>query len=294
MKDKRQQLVLSWKEIYRRASAVSQNLRGAVYGVPRGGIFAALLMTMSNDKLYLTEHPEDADLIIDDILDTGSTRHRYKEKFPEIPFGVLVDKPREGITSWVSFPWERMQEEDGPQDNIRRILQYIGEDPKREGLLETPDRVVKSYSELFVGYKQDPADVFKTFEDGACDEIVLLKNIEFSSSCEHHLLPFFGQAHVAYIPDGKVIGVSKLARLVDIFAKRLQIQERITIQVTTALDTHLRPKGSACVLTARHMCMTCRGVGKQHSEMVTSSLTGAFKQEVSARQELLTLIYGGK
>lgn len=178
---------------------------------------------------------------------------------------------------------------------IRSILTHIGEDPNREGLLETPDRVVKSYKELFVGYTYDDGKIqetLKVFEDGACDEMVVLRGIEFSSFCEHHMLPFIGVAHVGYVPNGFIVGISKLARLVDIYAKRLQVQERLTTQITTALDKHLMPKGSACVIEAKHQCMSCRGVGKQNSVMITSSLTGVFKEEGSTRSEFLSLVRG--
>ncbi len=178
-----------------------------------------------------------------------------------------------------------------PQDNIRRLIEFIGDDPNREGLRETPDRVIRSYKELFSGYKQDPASVFKCFEDGACDEMVVLSGIEFCSHCEHHMLPFLGHAHVAYIPNKRIIGVSKIARLVEIFARRLQVQERLTTQITEALDKHLQPLGSACMIEANHLCMSCRGVRKQ-AIMRTSSLTGAFKQDGVARAEFLALIKG--
>lgn len=173
---------------------------------------------------------------------------------------------------------------------IKTIISAIGEDTDREGLRDTPARVVKSYAELFSGYGKDPAHVMKTFEEGACDEMVVLTNIEFYSFCEHHMLPFYGKAHVAYVPDRRVIGISKLARLVDIFARRLQIQERIGDQVVEALVHHLQPIGAACILEARHFCMMARGVGKQNSVMTTSSLHGAFKDNASARQELFDII----
>lgn len=173
---------------------------------------------------------------------------------------------------------------------IEHIIKAIGDDPVREGLLETPRRVVASWGQLYSGYKQNPEDVFKVFADGACDEMVLLRNIEFFSTCEHHMLPFIGVAHIAYVPNGKVIGVSKLARLLDVFARRLQIQERIGLQVTGALDMHLQPKGAACILRARHLCMACRGVNKQNADMVTSSITGILKTSPAARAELLSLI----
>jgi GTP cyclohydrolase I len=179
---------------------------------------------------------------------------------------------------------------DSPCEVVRATLRYIGEDPTREGLIDTPSRVVRSWNELFSGYSKDPKSVFKTFEDGACDELVLLKGIEFYSQCEHHMLPFFGKANIAYIPNGKIIGISKLARLLEIYSRRLQVQERLTTQITKALDENLSPLGSACILQATHLCMCMRGVQKQNSVMVTSSLTGVFKEEASARSELLRLI----
>lgn len=173
---------------------------------------------------------------------------------------------------------------------IRTILTLIGEDPDREGLLETPDRVYRSYGELYAGYAQDPAKVFKTFKDGSCDEMVILKGVPFFSQCEHHILPFFGTASIAYIPDGKIIGLSKMARLLDIYAHRLQVQERLTTQITIALDKYLKPKGSACVLKATHLCMLMRGVRKHNSTMITSSLTGVFKTDQKSRTEFMGLI----
>jgi GTP cyclohydrolase I len=183
---------------------------------------------------------------------------------------------------------------------IRHIIHTIGDDPHRDGLADTPDRVIESWKELFRGYGQDPKDVFKVFDGGHYDQMVLCKDIEIYSTCEHHMLPFFGHAHVAYIPGPphalgrRVIGLSKLARLVDIFSRRLQMQERITNQVTAALMEHLQPLGAACVLECQHLCMCARGAGKQHSRMVTSSLTGVFKEKPEARLELLHLIGLGK
>jgi len=172
--------------------------------------------------------------------------------------------------------------------SLTNVISYIGEDPTRDGLLETPKRVLASYDELFSGYKQNPADHMKTFKDN-CDEMVVLKDVEFFSTCEHHMLPFFGVAHIAYIPKGNVIGISKLARILEVFSRRMQIQERICQQVTQCLNDYLDPRGSACILEAKHFCMTCRGVSKQSSTMLTSSLTGAFKLP-EVRQELLALI----
>jgi GTP cyclohydrolase I len=173
---------------------------------------------------------------------------------------------------------------------ITAMLNAIGEDPDREGLIDTPNRIIRSWAEIYSGYEKDPFEIFRTFTSDGYDQIVLLRDIELYSMCEHHMLPFFGKAHVAYIPDGKVLGISKLARLVDIYARRLQIQERIGDQVTGDLMKYLQPKGAACIIEATHMCMRMRGVGKQNSIMVTSSMQGAFRDQESTRQELLQLI----
>lgn len=180
------------------------------------------------------------------------------------------------------------------EDAIWTILHLIGEDPDREGLRKTPERVVRSWAEIFGGYKLDPASVFTTFEADGYSELVLLKGIEFYSTCEHHMLSFSGKAHIGYIADQRVIGISKLARLLDIYARRLQIQERIGQQVTSDLMEYLKPKGAACIIEAEHLCMRCRGVEKQNSIMVTSSLTGRFLEDSdagrAARAELMGLI----
>lgn len=176
---------------------------------------------------------------------------------------------------------------------VRGLLEVIGDDPSRGGLQETPVRVAKAYREWFAGYDQEPAAVLKTFEDGAefCqNELVLVRDIEFYSHCEHHMAPFFGKAHVAYVPNGCVVGLSKLARLVDVFAKRLQVQERLTNQVADALDQALHPLGVGVVIEASHFCMCSRGVLKQGSTTVTSALRGAFFERPEARAELMSLI----
>ncbi len=178
-------------------------------------------------------------------------------------------------------------------DAVTQMLQYLGENPAREGLQHTPERMVKSWDRLFGGYLIDPKDMFTVFEDGddiPNDQIILLKDIEFYSTCEHHFLPFWGKAHVAYIPDKKIVGISKLARLLEIFSRRLQIQERVGKQVTKAIMEHLGAKAAACIIEAKHFCMTSRGVEKQHSVMVTSSLRGSFLNQGQTRQELLNLI----
>jgi len=173
---------------------------------------------------------------------------------------------------------------------VRDQLTMIGENPDREGLQKTPYRIVKMWDEIFSGYDKKPEDVLTVFDADGYDQIILLKDIELYSMCEHHMLPFYGRAHVAYVPWRKIVGISKLARLVDIYAKRLQIQERIGEQVTDALMRLLDPKGAACIIEATHMCMRMRGVEKQNSVMVTSSLGGVFLTKPEAREELMQLI----
>ncbi|WP_035757811.1 GTP cyclohydrolase I FolE [Granulicoccus phenolivorans] len=177
---------------------------------------------------------------------------------------------------------------------VREILIGIGEDPDRDGLQETPDRVARAYAEMYAGLHQDPADVLDKTFDVAHDEMVLVKDIELWSSCEHHLVPFTGVAHVGYIPSasGRVAGLSKLARLVDVYARRPQVQERLTTQVADALMKFLQPRGVIVVVQAEHMCMTMRGVRKQGSKTVTSAVRGQLR-DPATRAEAMSLILGG-
>jgi GTP cyclohydrolase I len=174
---------------------------------------------------------------------------------------------------------------------VREILLAIGEDPDREGLKNTPSRVARAYVELMAGLSEDPRRHLKTVFHEKYDEVVLLRDIEFHSLCEHHLLPFTGRAHVAYLPDGKVVGLSKLARLVEGYARRPQVQERLTMQIADALMEELAPVGAACVIEAVHTCMTIRGAKKHGSTMVTSALRGIFKENPASRAEVLSLIH---
>ena len=177
------------------------------------------------------------------------------------------------------------------QKEIRSILEQIGEDPTREGLLKTPERVEKSYQFLTRGYAQNLEDVINgaIFHE-ECDDMVIVRDIEFYSLCEHHMLPFFGRCHVGYIPNKKIIGVSKVARIVDLFARRLQVQERLTKQISEALMEILDAEGVGVVMEARHLCMQMRGVEKQHSEMTTSAMLGSFRRELATRNEFTRLI----
>ena len=177
----------------------------------------------------------------------------------------------------------------------RDLLEEVGENPDREGLLKTPSRVAKSWKFLTRGYGANIKEVInEAIFNEKCDEMVTINNIDFYSVCEHHLIPFFGKAHVAYIPNGKVVGLSKIPRIVDVFARRLQVQERMTQQIAKTLNEVLSPKGVAVVLEAQHMCMQMRGVEKQNSHATTSSMTGLFREDERTRKEFLNIISVGK
>ena len=175
---------------------------------------------------------------------------------------------------------------------VKTLLRWVGENPEREGLLDTPSRVVKSYEEFFKGYEQDPEEVLKrTFsETNNYDEMIVLKGIRLESYCEHHMVPIIGTAHVAYLPNKRVVGISKLARVVDIYAKRLQIQEKLTAQIADAIDRVLEPKGVGVIIEAGHQCMTTRGVHKHGVVMQTSRMLGLFRSDRRTRDEFLTLV----
>jgi GTP cyclohydrolase I len=177
------------------------------------------------------------------------------------------------------------------EELYRELLVRIGEDPTRDGLLKTPERMDKAMQFLTRGYTQNLNSVLHdALFDVEYDEMVIVKDVEFFSMCEHHLLPFFGKAHVAYVPNGKVIGLSKIPRLVDVFARRLQVQERLTTDIADAIDQAIRPQGVAVILEAQHLCMMMRGVEKQHSATVTSAMRGVFKTQQQTRSEFLSLV----
>ncbi|HEU4415210.1 MAG TPA: GTP cyclohydrolase I FolE [Candidatus Angelobacter sp.] len=181
------------------------------------------------------------------------------------------------------------------QELFRELLVRLGEDPERDGLLRTPERMQKSLEYLTKGYQQDPDKVLQgALFDVTYDEMVIVKDIEMFSLCEHHLLPFFGKVHVAYIPNGKVLGLSKIPRLVDIFARRLQVQERLTVQIAETIQSAIQPQGVGVVIEARHLCVMMRGVEKQHSAAVTSHMLGSFRNSQNTREEFLSLIRNGK
>jgi GTP cyclohydrolase I len=178
------------------------------------------------------------------------------------------------------------------EDAVRTLIRWAGDDPTREGLLGTPDRVARAYEEFFGGYSEDPVEVLqRTFEEtGGYDEMVVLRDMRFESHCEHHLAPIIGRAHIAYLPNKRVVGISKLARVLDIYSKRLQIQEKLTTQIANTIDEVLQPQGVAVVIDAAHQCMTTRGVHKPGMSMVTSRMLGLFRTDARTRREFLSII----
>ena len=264
-----------------------------LYGVPRGGIPAAYVVMAELQRRHIRAEmvgsPEACHYIVDDIVDSGVTRDKFMLANPTKRFVALFfkhDRPNE----WLVFPWEDSLV-GSATDIPMRLLQFIGEDVSRGGLEETPKRFIKAWQDYTSGYGRDAADVLKTFEDGAegYDEMVLQKNIPIYSHCEHHLAPFFGVAHIAYIPNGKVVGLSKLSRVVDIYMRRLQVQERLTALIADALNDHLKPKGVAVVLECRHLCMESRGIQQQGTSTTTSALRGVFMEQ-GPREEFMRLI----
>jgi GTP cyclohydrolase I len=188
-------------------------------------------------------------------------------------------------------PKELSPSEKKVAENVYSILENIGEDPSRQGLLKTPERVAKAYSFITQGYEQDARKILRSaMFDEDYSEMVLVKDIELYSLCEHHMLPFFGKAHIAYIPNGKIVGLSKLPRVVDVFARRLQVQERLTIEIRDAIQETLDPAGVAVVIEAQHLCMQMRGVSKQNSVTTTSAFSGAFLEDIKTRKEFISLI----
>ncbi len=202
-------------------------------------------------------------------------------------------KPRAG-SSRAPKPTPRIQRpsRDEAEEAVRTLIRWAGDDPEREGLLGTPDRVVRAWREFFRGYDQDPNAILRrTFQEtDGYDEMIVLKDMRFESHCEHHLAPIIGRAHIAYLPHHRVVGISKLARLLDCFAKRLQIQEKMTAQIANTLQEVLQPRGVAVVIDASHQCMTTRGVHKPGTSMVTSRMLGAFRTDPSTRREFLAII----
>lgn len=259
---------------------------GKVYGIPEGGYHIAYLIEALGLGV-IVDDPEEADCIVDDIIDSGKTIDAWKSKYPNKKFFIPYIKENPQV--WYVFPWEATKKKSG-EDIVTRMIEYIGEDPKREGLVKTPDRVVRAWKELYGGYSQDPEKILGAIFESDSDQMVICKDIEYYSQCEHHLIPFYGKAHIAYIPDGHVVGLSKLARLVDVYAKRMQIQENLTQQIARAIMKYVpKCQGVGVVVEGKHLCMCGRGVAKQNSIMKTSALYGVFRA-TDTRAEFFNLI----
>lgn len=295
------QLHLTWADV---SAAVADTLAyrappGAtsIYGVPRGGVPVAL-MVAALTGLRLADEPTAGTWVVDDLVDSGATLGRYDATWP---VDALYRKPHSPphlapnareLDGWLVFPWETPAEAAGPADAVVRLLEHVGEDPNREGLVDTPGRVLRALEEMCEGYAVDPALLLDTTFDEPYDEMVVVRGVAFTSLCEHHMLPFSGTCTLGYLPTGRVVGLSKLARLVECYARRLQVQERMTSQIAQALMDHLAPLGVGVVVQAVHSCMACRGVRKRGT-MVTSAMLGALRDVPEARAEFLALAQQG-
>lgn len=273
---------IHWEEVFTRLNKIKNKYKKDTkyYGVPRGGVIVAGLTGNPTNNI------EEADVIIDDLIDSGKTMERYA-KYNK-PFVALIDKRDELRDDWLVFPWESKEQDTNEtvEDNVTRLLQYFGEDVNREGLRETPKRFVKFFREFL-----NPPDWNCTsFEGEGYDEMIIQTNIPFHSLCEHHIAPFFGTGTIAYIPNKRIVGLSKLARTLETYARRLQNQERITTQVAEFLWEELQPLGVAVQLTAKHMCMEMRGVKKHDTHTTTTKLLGVFKSDINAKNEFLNSI----
>jgi GTP cyclohydrolase I len=266
--------VWTWHEVYDRLQHAPD---GKLYGVPRGGAVIAGLLRRAVDT------PEEADVIVDDLVDSGRTKARYATYGK--PFWVLYEK--QASDGWIVFPWEHRDPTQDLGDTVIRQLEFIGEQPQREGLRETPRRVLATLTEMTAGYQIDPTQFLQVTFTEPCDQMVLVRRIPFASLCEHHLLPFVGHLSVGYIPrDHRVIGLSKIPRIVQAYARRLQTQERLTTQIATLLFDGLQALGVGVLMQATHSCMQLRGI-KSDGQLLTSCLLGEMRK--SAREEFLRL-----
>lgn len=293
---------ITWSDFNAAAQRIVERWRArrdvdAVWGVPRGGLVPAayvasgLQLPLINELPAEGSHERSRTLVIDDLVDSGSTAKRYRDA----QFDACFRKSHSPIypaelapvrDGWLVFPWEDAAEQHGPADAVVRLLEHIGEDPARSGLADTPARVLRSLTEMTAGYQDDPgAHLGVQFDVPTNGGLVLVDGIRFTSLCEHHMLPFVGTAAVGYQPGKRVVGLSKLARVVHTFARRLQVQERMTEQIADALQEHLEPEGAGVVVRGTHACMTARGVLQPDSTMRTQ----AFRGNLNANDRALLL-----
>jgi len=291
---------LSWADVSEAAYDLATRWRNrrpaAVYGIPTGGAPVAVMVAGAL-SVPLADKPGPGVLVVDDLIDTGRTLTPYVEaghltdvlyRKPWSPAALCPEA--EERNTWLRFPWERA--DGAPVDAVLRLIQFIGDDPTRDGLLDTPMRVVRALVEMTSGYATDPIAVLgTTFDVANYDELVVVRAIPFSSLCEHHMLPFVGHATIGYLPDRRVVGLSKLARLVLALARRLQIQERLTAEIADSVMTGLRPLGVGVLVEADHSCMAMRGVERRASA-ITSAVRGALATDRSVRAEFMALADG--
>lgn len=254
----------------------------SIFPVIRGGVYPAIELSMLAD-VHIVWEPSTTSLVVDDICDSGQTIKRFLDQGLDV--ATLFHKGRCDAPTyyavetqkWIVFPWESPKD---IEDSVRRQIEYIGENPNRCGIEETPRRVVKSWTELYAGYQQNPKEIlskrFQVERKNAELSPVILREIEFQSTCEHHLLPFLGTVTIGYLPKNEVVGISKLARLVECFSRRLQIQERMCEQIADAIQTELDPLGVFVKARAKHLCMVARGVREKHAEMESIAVRGNY------------------
>jgi GTP cyclohydrolase I len=286
---------LSWSEVIERARWVAAEIRvgDRIFGVPRGGAIVAGLIAALRPDVVCVDDPLAASVMVDDIIDSGRTRDRFflgRSGESLVRFLALVDKTQgDRDLGWVVFPWEASDVTVDLESTVVRQLQMIGEDPTRPGMLDTPRRYLRALQELTAGLGQDPAAPLAKQFDESHNEIVCVRGIEFVSLCEHHLLPFVGAIDFAYVPNGKVVGLSKIPRMIEVLARRPQVQERLTTEIATVFESALRPLGVMVVVEGEHSCMRARGV-KSKGSMVTSVVRGCFMEKPEARAEALALM----
>tara|TARA_Y100000401_G_scaffold23676_2_gene16234 strand:+ start:7162 stop:8034 length:873 start_codon:yes stop_codon:yes gene_type:complete len=288
MEQNNRSIKISWSMIYNAIDDLLNSLedkKHKVYGIPRGGQVVAGMLGFCNEKIELVDDPEKADIIVDDLIDSGTTYEKWKKKYPNKDYRFLFDKRnKKYMNTWLVYPWEETGTKD-VEENVIRLLEYFGQDANREGLKETPKRYIKFWNEFL----SPPEWNCTTFSAEGYDQMIVQSNIPFYSVCEHHLAPFFGEGHIAYIPNKKIVGLSKLARTLETYSRRLQNQERITNDVADYLMEKLDAKGVGCVLKAKHMCMEMRGVKKHDTYTTTSALRGIFNEQ-DVKEEFFKLI----
>ena len=304
---------IEWADVHQKSVEIANEYKNkkidVVVGVARGGIIPAYFVAErigcqikvvdSFSVGCLKDFAGKIVVLVDEIYDTGATSKFFDEEAAKWKVRLhqhfIIDK-RKVISSsrkkWFVFPWETSTDESGGRKQaVVAILRSIGEDPRREGLTETPERVARMWDELSCGYKQDANKILAaTFSPNNYDEMILLNDIRFFSLCEHHLLPFWGRVHFAYIPGDRIVGLSKIARLVEMFSRRVQIQERMTMQIGQVFEESIKPKGVGVIVEAIHFCMMMRGVEKENATMKTSYLGGIFRESDSTRAEFFKLV----